>query len=138
MDGSKVRAYVTKYIEPLMEAIGVPHWRVTVSYLPLEGDAAANVSLEHAPYMRASIIIDPFKCESEKDIRLVLVHELLHIIIEPFVLYRNFMYPLLRDNKDEQTREAIIYTHAMERTIYNLEIALAKGLRHKNLKLKEN
>jgi nitric oxide synthase oxygenase domain/subunit len=130
VDTSAVKAIVEANIERLMEAIGIPHWRLTVYYeAPENPNWKASCDRSGADYWRASITIDPKHANDADDVIDSLVHELLHIVLAPFDLYRNAVTPHIAVDTPEGRQEQVIWTHVMEQTVLTLERGLAMSLR---------
>lgn len=122
MDRSKVKAIVEREIGPLMGRLGIPHWKVTVSY-GLRGesdDATINAQCTRlVDYNRALIEFDPDALDDEAEVLRVLRHELFHILLSPFDVYTGAVRRL-----DLGSAEAVldqVQTHATEQAVINLE-----------------
>ena len=124
MDKSRVKALVEDNIERYMRLFGIPHWRVTVEYGPIDssgacGAPAAEMNVQ-PQYERALMSIDPEKIQDEEMLEAVLKHELLHILHSPFALVWDAIAEAI---PDENLYKAIrsIYWNANEMTVRNLE-----------------
>ena len=129
MDASKVKETVDAHIEPLMRAVGVPHWRITVDYEPLPEGSVAEIDFQSVDYWRAFITFDPAKCTDEDHVIRCLLHEILHILAAPFVVYRNVMRAGMDAESPEGEREDRLWCYAMEQQVVMLERGLAADLR---------
>lgn len=123
MDASEVKRIVDERIEPMMRAVGIPHWRITVEYEPLDEGVAASCNLNDADYWRALITIDPMKVDNEAELVRFLRHELLHVLAAPFQLYRQVAQGGLGGDGEER-----LFRHAMEQHVTWLERGLTSHI----------
>jgi hypothetical protein len=128
MDRSEVRAIVEREIGPLMAALGVSWWKVVVEYGPIQvpkgtPDAfVAAARCDRKPdYNRATITIDPEKCDSGEDVMEYLVHELAHLVLAPFDLYRQFATKYIEANSPGDHQEDAIFAHVVEQAVIGVE-----------------
>jgi hypothetical protein len=124
MDRSAVKAIVDKNITPLLKALGLPHWKIRISYdgcpdsLSGVEDATADC-VRLLDYEQASIRLDPTKLDDEKEVLFALRHELFHVVASPVDLLSNLLTYGLSGLELERTERVI--QHAIETTIRNLE-----------------
>ena len=131
MDASRVKAIVDANLERLRDELWLNTWKISVNYGPLEGDTAAVVNLENADYNAAAITIDPAQLRTEKDVMQTLVHELLHVTLARFELYRLSVIELIPDHVYEDGGgkvEQRLYTHAVEQAVEMLQRGVARHL----------
>jgi hypothetical protein len=121
MDRSEVKAIVDREIEPLMEMMGVPHWRIKVEYeRPENGEWEAECH-RIPPYNRANVRIDPDSMADADHVIRTLVHELAHVVLSPFDVYRNVMTAHDVEGSPEDKRERQLWTYAVEQAVINVE-----------------
>lgn len=131
MDASQVKAIVDANLERLRDELWLNTWKISVNYGPLEGDTAAVVNLENADYNAAAITIDPAQLRTEKDVMQTLVHELLHVTLARFELYRLSVIELIPDHVYQDGGgkvEQRLYTHALEQAVEMLQRGVARHL----------
>lgn len=131
MDASRVKAIVDANLERLRDELWLNTWKISVNYGPLEGDTAAVVNLENADYNAAAITIDPAQLRTERDVMQTLVHELLHVTLARFELYRLSVIELIPDHVYEDGGgkvEQRLYTHAVEQAVEMLQRGVARHL----------
>lgn len=131
MDASRVKATVDNNLERLRDALWLNTWKISVEYEALEGDTAAECRLDHADYNVAVIAIDPAQLRTEKDVMQTLVHELLHVTLARFELYRLSVIELIPDHVYQDGGgkvEQRLYTHALEQAVEMLQRGVARHL----------
>jgi hypothetical protein len=124
MDRSAVKVIVDKNLGPLLKALGLPHWKVRISY---DGCPDSQSGVKDATadcvrlldYEQASIRLDPTKLDDEKEVLFALRHELFHIVASPIDLLSNLLTYGLSGAELERTERVI--QHATETTVRNLE-----------------
>jgi hypothetical protein len=124
MDQSSAREIVERDIEGLMEALGIPHWRITVEYGPIPGDGDDGLSSQGQctrliDYESAVIELDPARLDDEAHLLKILRHELFHVVLSPFDLMRSWM--LTGISGAEHDRAMRVINHATERGVKHLE-----------------
>jgi hypothetical protein len=124
MDKSTLKAMVDREIEPLMRRLGIPHWRVTVSYGLVEGSGLnrrfhgeCNRSVD---YNQAHITLDPETLDDEAHALKVLRHELYHVVLAPFDVYSNAVDAAVGTGTTTNILGSV-WTHAVEQAAINLE-----------------
>jgi hypothetical protein len=124
MDRSECQAVVEGAMPPLMRRLGIPHWRVVVSYDPSAMDADGH--LKHGEctrlvdYDSAHVKLNPESFDDREQLLRTLRHELFHIVLSPFDLYSTAIDRIealdpIRDVLDR------VWDHACERAVINLE-----------------
>lgn len=133
MTVEEVRVIVEKNLDPMLEALGMGFWRVQVDFHKCENDNWIASCTRNGDYVQAYIVIDPDRHFSEKEVLESLRHEVLHLVLEPFDLYRELVTQRLKDGGEKARIEARAFTRALEQSIVNLEKLLhnmdAKKLR---------
>lgn len=131
MDRSEVKRIVDANAEALRDALWLNTWKINVEYDRLDGDHAAECGLDNADYNLATITMDPAKFSSEKQVVQSLVHELLHITLCRFDLYRDAMIALIPEHVYSDGGgqvEQRLYRHAMEQAVEMLQRGVARHL----------
>lgn len=128
MDRSAVKAIVDREIEPLKARLGIPHWRIVVTYGPVsdpgrvaEGHRGMAECRRAAPYERATITLDHEQHDDETEVVDSLIHELLHVVLAPFDLYRNFATKFIEVGTTADGQEDTLFAHCIEQAVRNLE-----------------
>lgn len=127
MDRSECKAIVEREIVGLMERLGIPHWRLVITYGPVTnrriaaGHRGLAECIRNAPYDRATIVIDPEEHDDEAEVIKSLRHELMHVVLAPFDLYREFVSSYIDANSTQDHQEDTIFEHCIEQTVINLE-----------------
>lgn len=126
MDRSEVKAIVDREIEPMMERLGIPHWRIVVNYdlrpredndySPGIGDCTRRID-----YTQASIGLDPDGLDDEDHVLEVLRHELFHVLLSPFDLFERAAANATRSDDTATAILARIWTFVTEQGVINLE-----------------
>jgi hypothetical protein len=137
MDRSEVRAIVEAEIEPLLDRLGISHWRITVHFGPIEADhrvaAGHKVQgecLKNAPYDMATITLDPEEIHDPEHARKILRHELFHVLLAPFDVYRKFATAFIESKSSGDVQEDNLWEFASEQAVINLE-RMWRGLQTK-------
>ncbi len=118
MTAKEVEIIVDGNIKYLMARYGIPNWKIEVIY-----DECDNVNWgaqceRSNDYCSATITINPARADSEKEILELLQHELLHLVLAPFDLYRDTMTQhLVNFSSPAAKREQCIWRHAVEQTV---------------------
>ncbi len=120
MDRSECEALGRKHLGPLMNFLGVGEWLVTFKISRLEDDTDATCS-RNLPYDLATVEFDPNQIKDVDHFLDVLAHELFHIVLAPFDLYRSHYCAALEPKSTEDKREDVLWANSVERTILNLE-----------------
>jgi hypothetical protein len=124
MDRSEVKAIVEREAGPLMERLGIGHWRVKVTYDPSGVDQDGHLQdgecTRLVDYDSAHISLNPESFDDEEGVIRTLRHELFHIVLSPFDLYCGSV-----DKLDILGPTGVIldrvWNHACERAVINLE-----------------
>jgi hypothetical protein len=121
----EVRDVVENNIHALVPRMALSDWRIVVSTTTLEPGRVAACTYD-VSYMRAEIDIDPAQHDDEADVLDSLVHELLHLVVAPFEVYRRVRIA----GEEEDPKEEALWQIGMERAIKILEDGLAYSLRY--------
>lgn len=124
MDRSKLKAIVDVHIPGIARFLGITDsWHVFWNYQRQEGDVAARCKLE-IDYRQAVISIDMDHLPDEDEVIDILFHEIAHIVLWPFDLYRNIvgqMIPNITDGQPNGMVETTAWKHACEGGVLALE-----------------
>lgn len=127
MDKSEVQAVVEANIDRIRTAMNLHDWFIGINYEPTGHPGwAASCDRAGGDYQRASIIIDPNGHDSETEVLRSLVHELLHLVLAPFDVYRDAISSFAPDEAD--ALEQRLWTHAVEQAATRLERGIARSL----------
>lgn len=120
MDKSKCCEIVDANIEGMKAQFNLQQWRIQINYEPLEEYCVAQCFMATA-YQRATIKIDPEQHETEDEVVDSLRHELLHIVLAPYNIYRSMVTPNIEKDSAMDTVEEEAWTVAIESAVLNLE-----------------
>jgi hypothetical protein len=125
MDSSAVRAVVEKELEPLMNRLGLGHWRVVVGYEPHTSEDTdcipAGRCTPLVDYNSARIVLNPEAFEADEDLLKTLRHELFHLVVSPYHVYLHAVSASLPDKSPLAPVLDEVWIHAMEMAVINLE-----------------
>jgi hypothetical protein len=124
MDRSAVKKIVDENIDGLLEKLGLPHWRIEVSYDLRADDGICRTKgrcTRAIDYNKARIEFDPDECEDEADVLKTLRHELFHIVASPFDLYMQAADQCTKEDSPEEAILDRVFDHAVEKVMINLE-----------------
>jgi hypothetical protein len=134
MDRSAAKAIVDAHLDELQALLGIQHWRVRVSYDPLESERPGWDTLGNCfanpDYDSSLINLNADALDNEEQVLSVLRHELFHVVLSPYNVVENLLAPVLEGDATKRGMFASIWTHAMEQTVINLErmfVALTKA-----------
>jgi hypothetical protein len=124
MDRSAVKKVVDGAIEPLIEKLGVPHWRIEVHYSLRESTDAFQVHAactRDVNYNRAVIEFDPDQFDDEAHVLKALRHELFHVVLSPFDLFGQGVEQVVGEASPAGKVLARTWKYAVEQGVINLE-----------------
>jgi hypothetical protein len=124
MDRSGVRRIVERNIEDLLHKLGIGHWKIVVEYeLPDDprGRRAACDCLPLTPYNQARIRIDPNEIDDADDLLMKLRHELFHILLSPYRVYRHVQAATIPAGSPADEQEDRLWEYCDEQAVINLE-----------------
>lgn len=122
MDRSRVKAIVDASIDPLLTRLGIGHWRIEVGYDLREGSESFTLlgRCRRMPeYNIARIELDADALDDEQGVMRTLRHELMHIVLAPFDLYRAALQPL--HDETAAAMAEVVWVHSVEKAVVNLE-----------------
>jgi hypothetical protein len=123
MDESAVKAIVDDRLESLTELFGLYFWRIEVKFeATRRPDQWRAMCDREVNYSRATITLDPTKFDTEDEVIKALEHELLHVVLAPFDLYRNLVTQHIGPEEVALTRvEQTAWEYMIEQQVINLE-----------------
>lgn len=127
MDESKLRAFVDEHLPQIQEAMCLGHWSIRVFVEPIEqsGDAAncrvAGNCHMRPNYNQANIRLDPAQIDDEAHAAKVLVHEMGHVLVSPYRVYREFAASMIESKSSQDAQEDGIWTFCDEQAVINIE-----------------
>jgi cobalamin biosynthesis protein CbiG len=128
LDRSVVERIARRELEPLKEKLGIPHWDVMIVLEDIEdrpdtprGQRDIAESIPHPPYNQARIGIDPDQIEDEEHLLKVIRHELFHILLSPYRVYRHVQSATIRAGSPADEQEDRLWRYCDEQAVINLE-----------------
>lgn len=131
MDRSELKALVEANLDRFRDALWLNNWNIGIDYGPCdEADSAGTCDLSDADYNRAVITLDPHVLHDQRDALRTLVHELLHIVLARYGLYRDVVCGLVPKELGDSVKNAELaaWTHAQEQTVLLLQDGIARHL----------
>lgn len=129
MDKSAVGRVVDAHMRRLMWRLQVQAWKVDITYGRPGGGRWVASCERAAPYLRATIELDPDAHADEAAVVESLRHELLHLLLAPFDQYRDLVTCALAPDSPMDEAERGAWRYAVEQTVGNLERMLDHGAR---------
>lgn len=125
MSREQVMEVVEEHIHDLRAALGLWQWTIAIEYGPASEERwAANCDRSAGNYNQATITIDPAAHFIEVGVVRTLVHELLHIVLARFDVYRAAAAAGGLEGRSEQ----VVWEHVLEQTVVALTDGLARPL----------
>lgn len=122
IDLGRARALVRANLAKLKREHGLPHWKVTVVYGPLESSRPGTVvqgrCFADARYEHATISVDPQKVDDDREFLDLLMHELKHVVLAPLDLIWEYATAGLEGS--DLARFERVYDDANERMVLAL------------------
>lgn len=125
MDKSEMRRVLNDALRPMRTALSLNEWFVNLRVTHLDKSCAQ--CLADPDYSRATLSFDVEDFDGEKDLLESLLHELLHVMISEFEVYRKAVRPLVDSDAGWAAIEEV-YIHACEVTVRRLEDMLTHGV----------
>lgn len=139
MDRSAVKAIVDRERPLLVALLGIHHWSIVVRYEPSRAGGewmSRGVCERKVEYNAATITLNPEAIDDEDQVLKTLRHELFHIVLAPFDLYRTMLDALIEGDPAKERMFAVAERHAVEKAVINLE-RMYFGLTHEAAKAPE-
>jgi predicted SprT family Zn-dependent metalloprotease len=122
MDKSQCQQLVEEHLYSMSRFMSICEWTITASSEPKSSNKkfmrAARVD-SRLDYLTATITLNPEAYQDDDDFLDSLYHELCHLVIAPFDLYRETAREATADGANNSLDR--IYTYAMERVIKTME-----------------
>ena len=120
LTAEEMRPMVEELLPAWMKKLGCPHWEVSVVYGPCAHPEWSASCQREVEYEIAVITLDPAHHFTREDVERSLVHELLHVKLAIFDLYRNVVTQNRGDNTAAAREEAVLFTYCVERAVKEL------------------
>ncbi len=130
MDQSKAKEIVEANLPSLTKAFGVDRWQISIKFGPCTNPKLVGSCENSLPYNSATIEIDPHKTEDEADLLDTLRHELCHIVLAPFDLYRARYLHTVEERSVQANQEGSIWEWAIEQAVIGLQRMWAGALEY--------
>lgn len=121
MDRSEVKRIVDENITRMVDQLGIGYWRGEVVYGPCQNPDWKASCQRIVDYDQFIITIDHEKAETPEDVLRSLRHELLHVLISPFDLYRDVVTQMIAASDGDTCVAERVWTHAVEQVVLRLE-----------------
>ena len=133
LDRSEVKAIVDANVERIRDELRLHDWFIDIEYGPTSNERwAASCDRAGADYRHASITLDPEMHHSEEGVLRSLTHELIHLALASFDLYRDIITNLIPEMQELGSPVALAeqraWTHAVETATTLLERGIARRL----------
>ncbi|KQR22876.1 hypothetical protein [Deinococcus sp. Leaf326] len=116
----QMREYVEELLPLWIQRLGCPHWSISVTYGPCSNpDWSAQCSRQVA-YDVAEITLDPAHHDSKEEIERSLIHELLHVKLAVFDLYRNVVTQNRLPGTAADREESALWEFTIEQAVKDL------------------
>lgn len=134
MDRSEVKAVVDREIVALRDALGLNHWSITFSYDPIDSGQAnwqmhGNVEIK-PEYDKAYVRLNPESFDTPDEVFHTLRHELLHVVLSPYDVYRKVIAPMFEAEPIATKMAEAAWTQSIEQAVIHLE-RMYRGLNGK-------
>jgi hypothetical protein len=135
VDLSAARAIVEEHLPRYKKALGINHWDIFISFQTIEArrprrdcDGPVGAYNSHnVCYEHARIEIDHNEVDDEATLLFRLRHELFHLILAPFTLYRHYMVQSIESGSPADHQEDNIWDFSVEQGVLALQ-RLWRGL----------
>jgi hypothetical protein len=118
MDTVRCKRIVEKHFSKIVAELHLTDWSISVDYLKLENKESAAYCHADIDYKKALLELDPERHTSDQDVVDTLYHELAHVILASFNLYRDVVNP-----KPSEAEERL-WTFVLETVTTHLEKVL--------------
>lgn len=124
METSEVRAIVETHASAMLHLVGAPHWKVEIEYGRCDNPEWGAQCYRKVEYWHAIITLDPERHDTEQDVLDSLRHEMTHLLLAPFDLYRDLMTQHISVDSPEGRQEGVAWTFAVEQTVRAISASL--------------
>ena len=131
MDSETVSAYVDKFMKThdIMNLLNLKQWDLEFKYEKCGNDSWRGQCDYDTAYHLACITIDPDCVESEQDVKEVLLHELMHLVVSEMAMsLEQLSLTFKEEDREYQMIQNMCHT-GLERTVCSLEKIFTKLLK---------
>ena len=126
-----VEEYVSKNATKFIQTMELDKWKIKFHFEEWNEQEEKNVrSLGYCErlyeYENATITFFWNMFDDEEELRSIFIHELCHLIVSPFDIHHNAIYPLL--NKKQKEVAERMYDVSQEKTVVKLQDIFCKLL----------
>jgi len=121
MDRSQLESFFRTHLASMMDHLCVGHWTITARAEPNSDSNLAGSCERELDYEWAVIRMNPELFETDTKALDTLFHELAHVILAPFDLYREAQTQHIAKGTPEERQDSRIFNHAVEQCVMNLE-----------------
>lgn len=125
MEAMDVRAIVEQHAPRMKNALGIERWDISITVGRCHDEVKGQCEADPR-YMIATIVIDPEHAEDLDDVVKTLRHEMLHVLVSPFEIYRAAVHQLV-DIEAALNAVDEVWTFATENVVHSIEAALDKA-----------
>ena len=117
---TQMRKMVEELLPTWIEKLGCPHWEIHVEYGECDEAHWAAQCERNVSYEIATIRLDPKYHYSREDVERSLIHELLHVKLAIFDLYREVVTQNRLPDTTEAREEARLWEYCIEQGVKDL------------------
>lgn len=117
---AEMRPIVDELLPVWMGKLGCPHWDVSVRYEPCSNPEWSASCQREVAYEVAVITLDPAHHFTREDVEQSIIHELLHVKLAVFDLYRAVVTQNRPLGSSAAREEAALFTYCLERAVKEL------------------
>ncbi len=125
MDIASVQAIVDRELPPLCKQMGVTFWKIVVEYRCEDQDTDGRLRRGECTrlidYLDACITLNPEAFDDEAMVLRTLRHELFHVILAPFDLFKAVVDNAVEDRIKSAMLNRV-WHHALETAVIGLEV----------------
>lgn len=130
MEYSEAQALLTKHSGRLQKFLGITETTVIYKLQRSPNDIYRGECANNVEYSVATIWMDPYFLEDEADFLGVLFHELCHVILGPFDLFKNLVFNNLEEGTPEASSHRTVWTFSCEKGVSALVKIWTSSLRN--------
>lgn len=121
MDKSKVIEAIRRHCGPMRDMLGPQDWEITwLAEAAVTANSKASCSW-NVHYSTATIRIDPACHDNEDEIVDSMFHELCHVLLSPFALYREVTTQHIASGSTAERRDNCLFDYAQEQAVLRME-----------------
>jgi hypothetical protein len=127
MNEHEVRGIVKAHIKQMRWLLQLQDWDIKVAIQRIDQhETIADVEYRTA-YRLAVMRVDPSRCDGRTALLESVRHELIHLLLADYLTYKTTVNRML--TAEQASALEVVWQHAEERTVGNIERALDWGLR---------